>query len=195
MILDSKKFENYHCDQWRADDEPEGIRTLSLEEAIKALMDIKRNAEANNINPSKVPMFISVDSKRYCISGTGFSFGTLGMIGSLFTDIEGSHSERLYYVAPDKRPEEGEYWVSRGVSTSDVSGFVASKPAGERLLRMVKMVLETDEPKSWLDYRETEPNWIQFKFRDEEFDIKKLDEMSLEKGGIITLDILKKCKK
>lgn len=195
MILDSKKFENYHCDQWKANDEAKGIRTFSLEEAIEGLMDIKRNAEANHIDPSKVPMFISVDSKMYCINGTSFSFGTLGMIGSFCTDIEGSYSERLYYVAPDKRPEEGEYWASRGVSTHDVSGFVASKPAGERLLRMVKMVLETDEPKSWLDYRETEPNWIQFKFRVEEFDIKKLDEMSLERGGIITLDILKKCKK
>lgn len=195
MILDSKKFENYHCDQWKAKDEVDGIRTFSLEEAIEALMNMKKNAEANNRKPSEVPVFISVDSKMYCINGASTSFGTLGIIGSFCTDIEGPHSECLYYVAPDKRPEEGEYWTSRGVSTYDVSGFVASKPAGERLLRMVKMVLETDEPKSWLDYRETEPNWIQFKFRAEEFDIKKLDEMSLEKGGIITLDILKKCKK
>ena len=41
--------------------------------------------------------------------------------------------------------------------------FVVSKLAGERLTRLVKYVLNTDEPLSHLDYREFEPNWIQFK--------------------------------
>ena len=73
--------------------------------------------------------------------------------------------------------------------------FVKSKPAGERLLRMVKCVLENDEPKSWLDYREHEPDWIQFKFQKEEFDLEKLDDLARKNNDIITIDILKQCVK
>ena len=58
---------------------------------------------------------------------------------------------------------------------------------------MVKLVLETDEPKSWLDYREHEPSWIQFKFQKEEFDLDKLNTLAKENNNIITIDILKQC--
>ena len=54
----------------------------------------------------------------------------------------------------------------------DLSGFVKSKQAGERLLEIVKKVLDNSEPKSWLDYRPSEPEWIQFKFNGEEFNLK-----------------------
>ena len=99
-------------------------------------------------------------------------------------------------IVEDIRPEQedAEYWSSRGVSDSDVSGFVKSQQAGLRLLRMVKYVLEKDETESWLDWRETEPEWIQFKFSNKEFDLCKLHNMSKEAGGIITMKILKECK-
>lgn len=61
-------------------------------------------------------------------------------------------------------------------------------------MRMVRYVLDKDDPKSWLDYREREPNWIQFKFSAEEFDVEKLDEMTTP-SGIITEEILRKCMK
>lgn len=70
-----------------------------------------------------------------------------------------------------------------------------SKPAGERLLRMVKYILETDEPKSFLDYREFEPNWIQFKFSAKEFDVEKLDQMARANNNIITEQIVRQCVK
>ena len=41
----------------------------------------------------------------------------------------------------DERPEEGEYWNSRGPGYPDVSGFVKTKAAGERILAMVHEVL------------------------------------------------------
>lgn len=44
----------------------------------------------------------------------------------------------------DERPEEGEYWNSRGPGYPDVSGFVKTKAAGERILAMVHEVLGTD---------------------------------------------------
>lgn len=75
-----------------------------------------------------------------------------------------------------------------------VRGFVVSKLAGERLLRMVKYVLDTDNPESWLDFRECEPNWIQFKFSAKEFDVEKLSQLSIDSNGIITEEILRKCK-
>ena len=97
------------------------------------------------------------------------------------------------WVQPDPRPEEGEYWKSRGIGY-DLSGFVKSKAAGERLLEMVKKVLGNENPKSWLDYREFEPTWIQFKFQKEEFDLEKLDKLSEENNGVLTESILIECK-
>ena len=99
-----------------------------------------------------------------------------------------------HYEEPDIRPESGgEYWNSRGIGY-DLSGFVKSKQAGERILLLVKEVLGKDEPASWLDYRKNEPSWIQFKFQKTEFDLKKLDDMTRSNGNIITKDILVSCK-
>lgn len=98
------------------------------------------------------------------------------------------------YIFPDPRPEGGgEYWKSRGIGY-DLSGFVKSKPAGERLLEMVKEVLGIDNPESWLDYRKFEPEWIQFKFQKEEFDLEKLDKLARENSDILTKEILQECK-
>lgn len=98
------------------------------------------------------------------------------------------------YVWPDPRPEGGgEYWNSRGIGY-DLSGFVKSKKAGERLLEMVKEVLGVEKPKTWLDWREYEPKWIQFKFQGEEFDLEKLNKMAIENNNILTKEILMECK-
>lgn len=93
------------------------------------------------------------------------------------------------YVAPDIRPNYGEYWESRGVGY-DLSGFVKSKKSGERILKMVKDVLGIENPNTYLDFRETEPNWIQFKFQQEEFDLCKLNKLAKENKGILTKEIL-----
>lgn len=100
---------------------------------------------------------------------------------------------KWHYELPDVKPEDGEYWNSRGIGY-DLSGFVKSKQAGERLLQMVKDVLGKDDPKTWLDYREFEPEWIQFKFQSSEFDLEKLDKLSREKGNVVTKDILQECR-
>lgn len=97
------------------------------------------------------------------------------------------------WVQADPRPEGGgEYWSSRGIGY-DLSGFVKSKAAGERLLQMVKDVVGFDSPKSWLDWREYEPEWIQFKFQKEEFDLEKLDKMARDNNDILTTEILEGC--
>ena len=98
----------------------------------------------------------------------------------------------MFYVAPDSKPEVGEYWRSRGVGY-DLSGFVVSKLVGERLTRLVKYVLNTDEPRSHLDYREFEPNWIQFKFRKEKFNLELLDNLTRENDGTVNENILRQC--
>ena len=71
--------------------------------------------------------------------------------------------------------------------------FVKSKQAGERLLEMVKEVLGNDDTKTWLDYREDEPEWIQFKFQKEEFDLEKLHKMATENDNVLTKEILIEC--
>lgn len=71
---------------------------------------------------------------------------------------------------------------------------MVSKLAGERLLRLVKYVLDTDNPKSFLDYREYEPNWIQFKFQREEFNLELLDKLAKENDNILNEAILRQCK-
>lgn len=98
------------------------------------------------------------------------------------------------YVFPDPRPEGGgEYWSPRGIGY-DLSGFVKSKQAGERLLEMVKEVLGKEKPETWLDYREYEPEWIQFKIQGSEFDLEKLQKMAVDNGKILTKEILIECK-
>lgn len=78
------------------------------------------------------------------------------------------------------------------VISSGVSGFVKTKAAGERILAMVHEVLGTDKCKTYLDFRPSEPTWIQFKFHRDEFDIEKLDSITRD-SGIITKDIIKQC--
>lgn len=98
-----------------------------------------------------------------------------------------------HWEPKDVRPEEGEYWHSRGVGY-DLSGFVKTKAAGERILAMVREVLGTDDCESWLDYRPSEPTWIQFKFQSSEFDLEKLNKLSREANNVITKEIIKQCK-
>lgn len=88
------------------------------------------------------------------------------------------------------KPKDGvEYWQPRGVGY-DLAGFVKCKSAGERVVKMVEKVIGKT-PKTWLDYRPHEPNWIQVKIQSEDgFDLKKLNELC--KDGIITEDRLKK---
>lgn len=95
------------------------------------------------------------------------------------------------YLLLEVMAEEGEYWSSRGVGY-DLSGFVKTKAAGERILAMVHEVLGTDKCKTYLDFRPSEPTWIQFKFHRDEFDIEKLDSITRD-SGIITKDIIKQC--
>lgn len=99
---------------------------------------------------------------------------------------------RWNYNAPDINPELGEFFKPRGIGY-DLAGFVKSRQAGERIIKMVKRVLQKEEIKTWLDYREREPNWIQVKFQKEEFDLEMLYEKT--KDGILTEEILRESMK
>lgn len=146
----------------------------------------------NNVDPSDVPFLIEHDRREYRPFSDRISFGSRGVTVA----IEYFDSDIVRYEPKDERPEGGgEYWKSRGASSFDVSGFVSSRAAGLRLLRMVRYVLDTDEPKTWLDYREFEPNWIQFKFSAEEFDVEKLDQMARANGNVLTETIIRLCVK
>ena len=98
------------------------------------------------------------------------------------------------YVAEDAKPDsmEGEYWKSKGVGF-DLSGLIKSKEAGLRILNMVKLATNKDYPKSWMDYRDTAPNYIQFKFSADEFDLDMIHKMSIDLGGVVTQELLNYC--
>lgn len=180
------KLENYK------DPEGEILETYSVGDLLRIVQDWKENLELNHKDIYEVPVYLKDGFEKYVISQASLGFGK-----SFSTSFEFSKTYgKCNFVAPDKRPEGGgEYWQTRGESSFDVSGFVVSKLAGERLLRMVKYILETDNPKTWLDYREFEPNWIQFKFSAEEFDVGKLSQMSKDNGGILTEQIVRECVK
>lgn len=93
------------------------------------------------------------------------------------------------YIKPDIKPDgEGEFFRPRGVGY-DLAGFVECKESGERIIKMFEVVLQKPV-KTWLDYREYEPNWIQVKVQAEDgIDLEKL--CSLTKDGIITIDMIK----
>lgn len=193
MKLDDKKWDNYSTpfiDGIKKSEFPSDwgeLKTFSLGELKEKIDWMIETQRINNKDIYEVPVFITYNDRLHVVDRVSCSTNSC----SLCAD----EGDRLVYTAPDKRPEVGEYWNSRGVGTYDCSGFVVSKLAGERLSRLVKYVLETDNPKSWLDFREFEPNWIQFKFSCEEFDLGTLDELSKEAGNIITEDILRKSKK
>lgn len=167
------------------------IETMSFEELQNAVDYFARTLKMNNICPCEVPVYFTHDGKKYEFSKHTAIGLAMGRGCEVLVDFD-DYNE-IKYVAPDSRPENGEYWNSRGVGY-DLSGFVVSKLAGERLRRMVRLVLEKDETKSWLDFRESEPDWIQFKFQKEEFDLEKLNEMARANNNILTIEILKQCK-
>ena len=164
---------------------------ITLSHLIKWVEDWEITCHKNNVDPSDVPFLIENDRRQYRPFSGNISFGSRGVTVA----VEYFNSDIVRYDPKDERPAVGEYWKSRGASTFDVSGFITSKAAGLRLLRMVRYILDTDEPKTWLDYREYEPNWIQFKFSAEEFDVEKLDASSRANGGVITEQILRDCVK
>lgn len=99
---------------------------------------------------------------------------------------------KWHWEPKDERPKNGEYWNPRGIGY-DLSGFIKTKAAGERIHEMVKKILGKENPKSWLDYRENEPTWIQYKLQPEEFNLEAIYNKT-KKTGILTKDILKQYK-
>lgn len=168
--------------------------TMSLANLIDLAIWVETNALNNNKNLDDIPVVVSSGRYQYPLHTVSFGYGSNGMIVSLGM----CDDKKLMPVVEDKRPngeKYGEYWRSRGSTDHNVSGFVVSKEAGERLDRLVKLVLEKNETESWLDYRDYEPEWIQYKFSAKEFNVEKLSELSEENNGVINLDILEICKK
>lgn len=196
MELKGEKWENYstpYIDKYGKYENTikyglDKLQTNSLVELRNLIDKAIENYRTNKIDPNTVPVFIRFGGFDYVIENFSWCMPPKCI-------IETSKSSKLIFTAPDSRPEVGEYWKSRGPSDFDCSGFVVSKLAGERLLRLVKYILETDNPESWLDFRDYEPNWIQFKFSAKEFNVEKLDKLSTEAEGIITEKILRECKK
>lgn len=167
-------------------------KTMSFQTLIDAVDNFKHNCELNHIDPRKVPFIVETDRLNYAVPWYGLSFG-IGSKGARVA-VEYYKSDQCMPIVPDIRPDgEGEYWQSRGVGYPDISGFVKSKQAGERIDEMVSKVLGGPIHLTHLDYREYEPTWIQYKFHQDEFDLEKLNIMSKKNNGIITESIIREC--
>lgn len=168
------------------------LHIVSLKKLYNALSHFIDTCELNKINPDDVPVLVDEGyNSHYKLSDSSISLGKDNAVLLRFY----KNNEIDYFEGEDKRPEGGgEYWHSRGIGY-DLAGFVVSKEAGERLLTLVKGVLNNDKPKSWLDWRKSQPNWIQFKFQKEEFDLEKLNKLARENNHILTYDILSECKR
>ena len=164
---------------------------MSFQTLIDAVESFKRDCERNHIDPKNVAFIVETNGLKYAVPWYGISLG-IGSNGARVA-VEYYQSDKCMPIVPDVRPEgEGEYWQSRGVGFPDISGFVKSKQAGERINEMVNKVLGPTH-RTHLDYREHEPTWIQYKFHREEFDLEKLNKMSKENNGIITESIIREC--
>ena len=197
MYLEGDKWKNWHtrCSdaaiKENKDEEDTKLNTISVSKLLEYAHTALRNCEINNLDPDKVPVFLTLDHNENLYSYVGLSICCSSQLGTYVT-LGSSDYYKMFYVAPDSKPEVGEYWRSRGVGY-DLSGFVVSNLAGERLTRLVKYVLNTDEPLSHLDYREFEPNWIQFKFQKEEFNLELLDKLARANKNIVNEAILRQC--
>ena len=197
MYLEEDKWKNWHTRRSdvaikeNKDEEGTKLSTISVSELLEYAHTALRDCEINNLDPDKVPVFLALGRIDNLYSNIRFSMCSSSQLG-LYATLGSSDYYRMFYVAPDSKPEVGEYWNSRGIGY-DLSGFVVSKLAGERLTRLVKYVLNTDEPLSHLDYREYEPNWIQFKFQKEEFNLELLDTLARENNNIVNEAILRQC--
>lgn len=196
MYLEGDKWKNWHT---RCSDaaiknnkkEDTKIRTISVSKLLDYAHTALRHCEINNLDPDKVPVFLTLGCDNNLYSNIRLSICCSSQLGTYIT-LGSSDYYKMFYVAPDSKPKVGEYWRSRGIGY-DLSGFVVSKLAGERLTRLVKYVLNIDEPLSYLDYREYEPNWIQFKFQKEEFNLELLDKLARENDNVVNENILRQC--
>ena len=197
MYLEGDKWKNWHtrCSdaaiKENKSEEDTKLSTISVSKLLEYAHTALHHCEINNLDPYKVPVFLTLERDNNLYSNIGLGICCSSQLGTYVT-LESSDYYKMFYVAPDSKPEVGEYWRSRGVGY-DLSGFVVSKLAGERLTRLVKYVLNTDEPLSHLDYREFEPNWIQFKFQEEEFNLELLDKLARANDNIVNEAILRQC--
>ena len=197
MYLEGDKWKNWHtrCSdaaiKENKSEEDTKLSTISVSKLLEYAHTALHHCEINNLDPYKVPVFLTLERDNNLYSNIGLGICCSSQLGTYVT-LESSDYYKMFYVAPDSKPEVGEYWRSRGVGY-DLSGFVVSKLAGERLTRLVKYVLNTDEPLSHLDYREFEPNWIQFKFQKEEFNLELLDKLARANDNIVNEAILRQC--
>lgn len=195
MYLEGDKWKNWHtrCSdaaiKENKSEEDTKLSTISVSKLLEYVHTALRNCEINNLDPDKVPVFLTLERDNNLYSNIGLGICCSSQLGTYVT-LGSSDYYKMFYVAPDSKPEVGEYWRSRGY---DLSGFVVSKLAGERLTRLVKYVLNTDKPLSHLDYREFEPNWIQFKFQKEEFNLELLDKLARANDNIVNEAILRQC--
>lgn len=168
---------------------------------------------ADYISGPSTPVICGECQSKFVILADGLTKSNLGFGTNKKDDkgetifeypILGKHPregiEKHKYVRPDVRPENGigEFANPRGVGY-DVACFVKSKEAGVRIVSMFEKISKEYEESDkkfgfscWLDYRPTEPKWIQVKINYPNEDrASLLCALLNNNGNIITEDIIR----
>lgn len=133
MYLEGDKWKNWHtrCSDAAIKEnrkEDTKLNTISVSKLLEYAHTALHNCEINNLDPDKVPVFLTLGSNESLYSYVGLSICCSSQLGTYVT-LGSSDYYKMFYVAPDSKPEVGEYWRSRGIGY-DLSGFVVSKLAG-----------------------------------------------------------------
>lgn len=166
------------------------LRVDILTEKIKALARLWKE---NHSNPRESYVIIELEGEE---SRQRFIVNHVDFDGNHLVLSYNPEKDRVVNFCHDVHPQEGEYWSPNHRYSSEelikrgyIKGFVSAEICNIRLTKMVENVTGRKKNGSHM----IQDNM--FIFRGSEFDLPMLINLSENKGGIITQDILEKCKK
>ena len=113
MYLEGDKWKNWHtrCSDTAIKENKNGedtkLSTISVSKLLEYVHTALHHCEINNLDPDKVPVFLTLDHNDTLYSYVGLSICS-GQLGTYVT-LGSSDYYKMFYVAPYSKPEIGEY--------------------------------------------------------------------------------------
>ena len=80
------------------------LSTISVSKLLEYVHTALRNCEINNLDPDKVPVFLTLERDNNLYSNIGLGICCSSQLGTYVT-LESSDYYKMFYVAPDSKPE------------------------------------------------------------------------------------------
>ena len=80
------------------------LSTISVSKLLEYVHTALRNCEINNLDPDKVPVFLTLERDNNLYSNIGLDICCSSQLGTYVT-LESSDYYKMFYVAPDSKPE------------------------------------------------------------------------------------------